>query len=68
MQTQEKYKKEAFWFYEGAWNSPDTKKLPDSHREAILQGLKSYASSLEDKKKVEKYGALLKVWNDSLSL
>ena len=61
MQTQEKYKKEAFWFYEGAWNSPDTKKLPDSHREAILQGLKSYASSLEDKKKVEKYGALLKV-------
>ena len=61
MQTQEKYKKEAFWFYEGAWNSPDTKKLPDSHRETILQGLKSYASSLEDKKKVEKYGALLKV-------
>ena len=68
MQTQEKYKKEAFWFYDGAWNSPDTKKLPDSHREAILQGLKSYASSLEDKKKVEKYEALLKVWNGSLSL
>ena len=61
MKTQEKYKKEALWFHEKAWNSPDIKKLPDSHREAILQDLKSYASSLEDKKRVEKYGALLKV-------
>ena len=61
MQTQEKYKKEALRFYEKAWNSPDIKKLPDSHREAILQDLKSYASSLEDKKRVEKYGALFKV-------
>ena len=26
-------------FYEGAWNSPDTKKLPDHQREAILQKL-----------------------------
>ena len=61
MKTQEKYKKEALWFHEKAWNSPDIKKLPDSHREAILQDLKSYASSLEDKKRVEKYGALFKV-------
>ena len=38
-QTQEKYEREALLFYEGAWNSPDTKKLPDSHREAILQNL-----------------------------
>ena len=61
MQTKEKYKKEAFWFYEGAWNSPDTKKLPDSYREAILQGLKNYAASPEDQKRVQTYGALLKV-------
>jgi len=107
-QTQEKYEREALLFYEGAWNSPDTKKLPDSHREAILQNLlkfcnmlhenhlskkyqvealkfyeklwkknkvemkqqdrirslttlESYASSVEDTKRVEKYGTLLKV-------
>jgi len=107
-QKQEKYEREALWFYEGAWNSPDTKKLPDSHREAILQSLlkfcnmlhendlskkyqveavkfyeklwkknkaemkqedririltalESYASSLGDKKRVEKYWTLLKV-------
>ena len=114
-QTQEKYEREALWFYEGAWNSPDNKKLPDSHRDAILQSLlqfcnmlnendlykkhqvealkfyeklwkknkaemkqqdrlriltmlESTASLLEDKKRVEKYGTLLKVWNSSLSL
>ena len=61
MQTKEKYTKEAFWFYEGAWHSPDTKNLPDSHREAILQGLKSYAASPEDQKRVQKYEASLKV-------
>lgn len=107
-QTQEKYEREALLFYEGAWNSPDIKKLPDSRRDAILQSLlkfcnmlhennllkkyqvealkfheelwkknkaemkqqdrirslttlESYASSVEDTKRVEKYGTLLKV-------
>ena len=107
-QTRKKYEREALWFYEGAWNSPDTKKLPDPYREEILQNLlrlcnilrekdllkkyqakalrfyeklwkknkekmnkqdridilstlENYASSLEDKKKAQKYGILLKV-------
>ena len=38
-QTQKKYQREALWFYEGAWNSPDTKQRPDRHREEILQDL-----------------------------
>ena len=107
-QTQKKYQREALRFYEGKWNSPDTKKLPDSHREAILQSLlkfsdmlhenniskkchvdalklyenlwkknktemkqqeririltalENHASSLEEKKRVEKYRTLLRV-------
>ncbi|KAJ7370325.1 hypothetical protein OS493_033122 [Desmophyllum pertusum] len=38
-QTQKKYQREALWFYEGAWNSPDTKKLPYLQRRDILQTL-----------------------------
>ena len=38
-QTMKKYRNEALWFYEGAWKSPDTKKLPYEQREDILQTL-----------------------------
>ena len=35
-QPKKRYQKEALWFYEGAWNSPDTRKLPDTAIEEIL--------------------------------
>ena len=38
-QTMKKYRNEALWFYEGAWKSPDTKKLPHEQRKHILQTL-----------------------------
>ena len=54
-QTQRKYQREALWFYEEAWNSPDTKKLPDSHREAILQSLLKYSDMLHEDDLSKKY-------------
>ena len=54
-QTQERYQKEALWFYEGAWNSPDTRKLPDTAREEILQTLCRLCAQLCEKSKAEKY-------------
>ena len=54
-QTQERYQKEALWFYEGAWNSPDTRKLPDIKREKILQTLCELCAQLSEKSKGEKY-------------
>ena len=54
-QTQERCQKEALWFYEGAWNSPDTRKLPDTAREEILQTLCSLCAQLREKSKAEKY-------------
>ena len=38
-QTKTKYRNEALWFYEGAWKSPDTKKLLYGQRQHILQTL-----------------------------
>ena len=38
-QTKTKYRNEALWFYEGAWKSPDMKKLPYEQGEDILQTL-----------------------------
>ena len=54
-QTQEKYEREALWFYEEAWNSPDTKKLPDSHREAILKSLLKFCNRLHENDLSKKY-------------
>jgi len=54
-QTQKKYQREALWFYEEAWNSPDTKKLPDSQREAILQSLLKYSDMLHEDNLSKKY-------------
>ena len=54
-QTKKRYQKEALWFYEGAWNSPDTRKLPDTAREEILQTLCRLCKQLREKSKAEKY-------------
>ena len=56
-QTQKKYQREALWFYEGTWNSPDTKKLPPQWREDILQGLLRLCSMLCEKDLLERYEA-----------
>ena len=54
-QTKKRYQKEALWFYEGAWNSPDARKLPDTVREEILQTLCKLCKQLPEKSKAEKY-------------
>ena len=54
-QTKKRYQKEALWFYEGAWNSPDTRKLPDTDREKILETLCGLCAQLREKSKAEKY-------------
>ena len=54
-QTQKRYQNEALWFYEGAWNSPDTRKLPDTDREKILETLCGLCAQLREKSKAEKY-------------
>ena len=54
---QRKYQIEALWFYEGAWNSPDTKKLPDHQREAILQKLLRLCNLLGEKDLLKTYEA-----------
>ena len=56
-QTQKKYEREALWFYEGAWNSPDTRKLPEHQREEILQTLLRLCNILHEKDLVKKYKA-----------
>ena len=54
-QTQKKYQREALWFYEGAWNSPDTKKLPYLQREDILQTLLRHCNMSREKDLYNKY-------------
>ncbi|XP_078383042.1 uncharacterized protein LOC144665649 isoform X2 [Oculina patagonica] len=56
-QTEKKYQREALWFYDGAWNSPDTKKLPRQQREDILQDLLRLCKMLREKDLVKKYEA-----------
>ena len=54
-QTQKKFQREALWFYEGAWNSPDTKTLPYLQREDILQTLLRLCNMLREKDLYNKY-------------
>jgi len=56
-QTQKRYKQEALWFYEGIWNSPDTKKLPFPQRKGILQELLRLCNILHEKDLLKKYEA-----------
>ena len=55
VKTRRKYQSEALWFYEGAWNSPDTKRLPYAQREHILQTLLRLCKVVENKDLFEKY-------------
>ena len=55
VKTTRKYQSEALWFYEGAWNSPDTKRLPYAQREHILQTLLRLCKVVENKDLFEKY-------------
>ena len=68
-QTKKRYQKEALWFYEGAWNSPDTRKLPDTAREEILQTLCELCKQLREKLegKAEKYEKKWKRNKDGMS-
>ena len=53
--TRKKYQSEALWFYEGAWNSPDTKSLPYEQRELILQTLLGLCKQAKNKALFDKY-------------
>ena len=55
VKTRRKYQSEALWFYEGAWNSPDTKSLPNEKRENVLQTLLRLCKVVKNKELYEKY-------------
>ena len=55
VKTRRKYQSEALWFYEGAWNSPNTKMLPYEQREHILQTLLRLCKEAKNKELFEKY-------------
>ena len=55
VKTRRKYQSEALWFYEGAWNSPDTKRLPYEQRENVLQTLLRLCKVVTNKELYEKY-------------
>ena len=54
-ETKKKYQKEALLFYEGTWNSPDTKKLPYKYREEILDTLLRLCKILGEQESLGKY-------------
>ncbi|XP_068705854.1 uncharacterized protein [Montipora foliosa] len=54
-ETRKKYQKEALLFYEGTWNSPDTKKLPYKYREEILDTLLRLCKILGEQESLGKY-------------
>ena len=55
VKTRRKYQSEALWFYEGAWSSPDTKRLPYEQRENVLQTLLRLCKVVKNKELYEKY-------------
>ena len=55
LNTTRKYQSEALWFYEGAWNSLDIKRLPYAQREHILQTLLRLCKVTKNKELFEKY-------------
>lgn len=54
-ETRNKYRSEALWFYEGAWNSPDTKKLPFKEIDKIVQTLLRLCKILRQEELFQKY-------------
>ena len=55
VKTRRKYRSEALWFYKGAWNSPETKRLPYEQREKVLQTLLRLCEEVRNKDLFEKY-------------
>ena len=55
VKTRRKYRSEALWFYKGAWNSPETKRLPYKQREKVLQTLLRLCEEVRNKDLFEKY-------------
>ena len=53
--TRKKYQSEALWFYEGAWNSPETKSLPYEQREHILRTLLRLCKQAKNEALFNKY-------------
>ena len=54
-EMKKKYQREALFFYEGTWKSPDTKRLPYEFREDILTTLLRLCDILGEKKLLGKY-------------
>ena len=50
-----KYEKEALWFYEGAWNSPELHERPYLEREDVLQHLLRLCNRLSEKERFHRY-------------
>ena len=55
VKTRTKYQSEALWFYEGAWNSPNTKMLLYEQREHILQSLLRLCKEAKNEELFKKY-------------
>ncbi|XP_015775029.1 PREDICTED: uncharacterized protein LOC107353219 isoform X2 [Acropora digitifera] len=54
-QMKKKYQREALWFYEGTWKSPDTKRLPYKFREDIITTLLMLCRKLGENELLRKY-------------
>ena len=54
-EMKKKYQREALWFYEGTWKSPDTKKLPYEFREDILTTLLRLCDILGEEELLKRY-------------
>ena len=54
-EMKKKYQREALWFYEGTWKSPDTKRLPYKFRIDILTTLLRLCDILREKELLWKY-------------
>ncbi|XP_015775027.1 PREDICTED: uncharacterized protein LOC107353218 [Acropora digitifera] len=54
-EMKKKYQREALWFYEGTWKSPDTKRLSYEFREDILTTLLRLCDILGEKELLGKY-------------
>ncbi|KAK2560327.1 Nephrocystin-3 [Acropora cervicornis] len=54
-EMKKKYQREALWFYEGTWKSPDTKRLPYEFREEIIAILLRLCSILGEKELLRRY-------------
>ena len=54
-EMKKKYQREALWFYEGMWKSPDTKRLCYKFREHIITTLLMLCRKLGEKELLRKY-------------